>query len=146
MEDSAGDVAKTIRLSSHNQATLNDVVKMIDEGVEIDGDVVGGELKKMKEYSEQLEAEGVMWKVNTGCILYTVFRKILIALTQYTKISILSISLYSGRLARAIASVRYDYIDDFRVHMSSFSLQQEIDIVELWRVRIQFVNQFTMKY
>ena len=65
MEDSAGDVAKTIRLSSHNQATLNDVVKTIDEGVKIDGDVVGGELKKMKEYSEQLEAEGVMWKVNT---------------------------------------------------------------------------------
>ena len=50
------------------------------------------------------------------------------------------------KAGEAVASVRYEYIDDFRVHMSSFSLQQKIDIVELWRVRIQFVNQFTMNF
>ena len=50
------------------------------------------------------------------------------------------------KAGEAVASVRYEYIDDFRVHMSSFSLQQKIDNIELWRVRIQFVNQFTMNF
>ena len=62
MEDSATDVSKTLRLSTINKDIAEDVVKMIDDGVEIDGDVVGGELKKMREYTEQLEAEGVRWK------------------------------------------------------------------------------------
>ena len=30
--------------------------------------------------------------------------------------------------------------------MSSFTLQQKIDIVELWRVISQFVNQFNMNF
>ena len=67
----------------------------------------------------------------TVCFFTTCISKTLIALTQCKKISTLSTSLYSGRLATAIASVRYEYIDDFRVHMSNFSLQQKIDIVEL---------------
>ena len=98
------------------------------------------------EKQDDRHARHFKYCANTPCSISIVFRKTLIALTQCTKISILSTALSSGRLARAIASVRYEYIDDFRVHMSNFSLQQKIDIVELWRVRSQFVNQFTMNF
>ena len=62
LEDVAKDVSMIVRNSKISEELICDVVKGIDEGVEIDGDTVGGELKKIRDYTKNLEEEGVKWK------------------------------------------------------------------------------------
>ena len=62
LEDAAKDVSMIVRNSKISEEVVSDVVKGIDEGVEIDGDTVGGELKKIRDYTKNLEEEGVKWK------------------------------------------------------------------------------------
>ena len=62
MEDVAKDVAMNIRNNKLDSQKIVEAVKVIDGGVEIDGDIVGGELKKLKEYTDDLEKEKARWK------------------------------------------------------------------------------------
>ena len=62
LEDVAKDVSLLVRNSRVSEEVVADVVKVIDEGLEIEGDAVGGELKKIRDYTKNLEEEGVKWK------------------------------------------------------------------------------------
>ena len=62
------------------------------------------------------------------------------------KILFLNTSLSAGRAATAVSSVRYEYLHYFRVQMSSFTLQQKIDIVEhILALLLMFPSIFSLQ-
>ena len=45
-----------------SEERLDEAAALLDAGVELEREVVGGELKRVREYTEQLEREGNKWK------------------------------------------------------------------------------------
>ena len=45
-----------------SEERLDEAAALLDAGVEVEGELVGGELKRVREYTEQLEREGNKWK------------------------------------------------------------------------------------
>ena len=52
-----------MRSSKMSEERLDEAAALLDAGVELEREVVGGELKRVREYTEQLEREGNKWKV-----------------------------------------------------------------------------------
>ena len=51
-----------MRSSKMSEERLDEAAALLDAGVELEREVVGGELKRVREYTEQLEREGNKWK------------------------------------------------------------------------------------
>ena len=56
------EVASSVRSSKMSEERLDEAAALLDAGVELEREVVGGELKRVREYTEQLEREGNKWK------------------------------------------------------------------------------------
>ena len=61
MELVAKDVASCVRRSKISEERLSEAAIILDQGVKLDGDLIGGELKRVREYTQRLEEEGAKW-------------------------------------------------------------------------------------
>ena len=61
MELVAKDVASSVRRSKISEERLSEAAIILDQGVKLDGDLIGGELKRVREYTQRLEEEGAKW-------------------------------------------------------------------------------------
>ena len=61
MELVAKDVASSVRRSKISEERLSEAPIILDQGVKLDGDLIGGELKRVREYTQRLEEEGAKW-------------------------------------------------------------------------------------
>ena len=61
MELAAKDVASSVRGNKISEERLTEAVIFLDKGVEVEGELIGGELKRVREYTERLEKEGAKW-------------------------------------------------------------------------------------
>ena len=64
-DDELEEAAKSLRMKVRSKqlanSTMEEVVEAVGGGLEVEGEVVGGELKKMIEYTNQLKAESDKW-------------------------------------------------------------------------------------
>lgn len=61
MELVAKEVSSSVRKNQISDETLAEAVTLLDKGVNVEGELIGGELKRVKEYTESLEKEGFKW-------------------------------------------------------------------------------------
>lgn len=61
MELVAKDVASSVRRSKISEERLLEAAIILDQGVKLEGDLIGGELKRVREYTQRLEEEGAKW-------------------------------------------------------------------------------------
>ena len=61
MELVAKDVASSVRRNKISDETLAEAVTLLDKGVSVEGELIGGELKRVKECTESLEKESAKW-------------------------------------------------------------------------------------
>lgn len=61
MELVAKDVASSVRRSKISEERLLEAAIILDQGVKLEGDLIGGELKRVREYTQRLEKEGAKW-------------------------------------------------------------------------------------
>jgi len=60
--DAARSVGAVIRQTGLGSDVISSVAKKLEGGMEMEGVVVGEEVRKVREYTEQLKKEGQMWK------------------------------------------------------------------------------------
>lgn len=63
MELVAKDVASSVRRKKISEERLAEaeVSTFLDKGVKLEGEIIGGDLKRVREYTERLEKEGTKW-------------------------------------------------------------------------------------
>ena len=61
IEDAAKDASMDIR-KEQVFCEVSEVVQQLEAGVDVEGENIGGELKKLRDYTEKLNEEGVRWK------------------------------------------------------------------------------------
>ena len=62
LEEAAKNIRMKVKSNQMADSSIEAAVEALDQGVEAEGEIVGGELKKIREYTKQLEAENEDWK------------------------------------------------------------------------------------